>query len=270
VEWEKREISIAVQADILSLNRSSLYYKSVAPSPEEVKIKHRIDEIYTEFPYFGSRRMAAMLCREGKQIHRHTVRKHMREMGISAIYPGPNLSKRNLQHKIYPYLLRNVDLLYPNHVWGIDITFIRMNRGWMFLVAIIDWYSRYVVSWELDQTLELPFVIEASTKALNQATPKIINSDQGSQFTSQKYIRLFQESGVQISMDGKGRATDNAITERLWRSVKQESVYIYDYQTPREARYEINKYFQQYNHIRPHQSLDYKTPAEVFYEGGEI
>jgi putative transposase len=266
VEWENAEISIMGQVDILSLNRSSLYYKPVPPSPEEIAIKHRIDELYTDFPYFGARRMAAMLCREGKKIHRNTVQKYMREMGISAIYPGPNLSKRNLQHRIYPYLLRNIDVVHPNHVWGTDITYIRMNQGWMFLVAIIDWYSRYVISWELDQTLELPFVIEASTKALREAKPKMINSDQGSQFTSQKYIDLFQKNGVQISMDGKGRATDNAITERLWRSVKQESVYIYDYQNPREARYEINKYFQLYNNVRPHQSLDYKTPAEVYYE----
>jgi putative transposase len=265
IEWEDAELPITIQTKLLGLNRSSLYYKHTPPSQEEISLKHRIDEIYTEYPFFGSRRIAAMLHREGEKIHRNTVRKYMREMGLSAIYPGPNLSKRNLEHRVFPYLLRNLTIDSPNHVWGIDITYIRMSRGWMYLVAILDWYSRYVISWELDQTLELPFVIEAVERALTQSQPQIINSDQGSHFTSSRYIERFQDRNVQISMDGRGRALDNIFTERLWRSVKYEEVYLHDYQSPRETRTRINQYLSFYNYKRPHQSLDYKTPAEVYH-----
>lgn len=188
----------------------------------------------------------------------------MREMGIEAIYPRINLSKRNLQHKIYPYLLRNLKASHPNHIWGIDITYIRLHHGWMYLVAIIDWYSRYVVSWELDQTLEIEFVLVAVRRALAQATPEIMNSDQGSHFTSPQYIELLKAARVSISMDGRGRAIDNIFTERLWRSVKYEEVYIKDYQSPKEARAGINTYLSKYNNLRRHQSLGYKRPVEVY------
>lgn len=261
------EFPITTQADLLSLNRSSLYYQPVPPSPEEVSLKHRIDEIYTEYPFFGSRRITAMLHAEGVSVHRNTVQKHMREMGIQAIYPKPNVSRRNTEHRVYPYLLKNLTILHPNHVWGIDITYIRMHQGWMYLVAILDWYSRYVVSWELDQTLEMPFVIEAVKRALQQACPSIMNSDQGSHFTSPRYLQLFQDKGVQISMDGKGRAFDNIFVERLWRSVKQEEVYLHDYRSPREVRQGIRNYMDLYNYSRPHQSLDYQTPAKVYHGG---
>src|SRR5690606_8150408 len=265
IEWEDSELPIKTQADLLSLNRSSLYYKSVEPSPEEVWIKHKIDEIYTKYPFFGSRRITHRLNNhEGMIINRKAVQRHMREMGIAGIAPGPNLSKRNHQHRIYPYLLRGLSVQYPNHVWGIDITYIRLNRGWMYLVAIIDWFSRYVVSWELDQTLEIDFVVEAVKRALSEYKPMIINSDQGSHFTSSQYIDLFKEKEVKISMDGKGRALDNIITERLWRTVKYEEVYLKDYESPREARKEINNFLTFYNHERPHQSLGYQTPATLF------
>lgn len=188
----------------------------------------------------------------------------MREMGIAGISPGPNLSKRNLEHRIYPYLLRNLPITHPNHVWGIDITYIRLQPSWMSLVAIIDWYSRYVVSWELDQTLEIDFVLEAVKRALSQNKPIIINSDQGSHFTSSKYIDLVLDKEIRISMNGKGRALDNIITERLWRTIKYEEVYLKEYETPREARKEINNFFYFYNYERPHQSLGYKPPASVF------
>ena len=184
--------------------------------------------------------------------------------GITAIYPGPNLSRRNPEHKIYPYLLRNVTAAYPNHVWGIDITYIRLRGGWLYLVAVIDWFSRYVVSWELDQTLEMPFVVTAVERALAQATPVIWNSDQGSHFTSPQYTQLLLEAGVQISMDGKGRASDNIFTERLWRSVKYEDVYLKDYANPKEARRSLTAYFDFYDHRRPHQALAYRTPASVY------
>lgn len=206
------------------MSRSSLYDQPRPPSDKKMKIKHRIDELYTDYPFYGSRRMTAQLRREGMDMNRKAVQRHMREMGIEAIYPGPNLSRRHLKDQIYPYLLRGLTITGPNHVWGRDITYIRMQRGWMYLVAILDWYSRYVVSWELDLTLEMPFVLSAVQRALTQAIPIIGNSDQGSHFTSPQYCQLLQQANVQISMDGKGRAFDNIFTERLWRSVKREEV----------------------------------------------
>lgn len=177
IDWDDKELPIITQAELLGLNRSSLYYKPVEPSPEEIFIKHKIDEIYTKHPYFGSRRITVVLNNSGLTINRKAVQRHMREMGIAGISPGPNLSKRNLEHRIYPYLLRNMAITHPNHVWGIDITYIRLQRGWMYLVALIDWYSRFVVSWELDQTLEIDFVLEAVKRALLVGQPKILNSD---------------------------------------------------------------------------------------------
>jgi len=242
-----------------------LYYQPRPPSAEEVRLKHRIDEVYTQSPFYGARKIAVQLQREGMGINRKTVARYMQEMGIAAIYPGPNLSKRNQKEGVYPYLLRHITSAHPNHIWGIDITYIRLHAGWMYLVAILDWYSRYVVSWELDQTLEMPFVLTAMRRALGQTAPLICNSDQGSHFTSPQYGQLLQAANVQISMDGKGRALDNIFTERLWRTVKYEEVYIHDYTSPREARQALTRYFAFYNHERPHQSLDYQTPAEVYF-----
>lgn len=267
IDWDDKELPIITQAELLGLNRSSLYYKPVEPSPEEIFIKHKIDEIYTKHPYFGSRRITVVLNNSGLTINRKAVQRHMREMGIAGISPGPNLSKRNLEHRIYPYLLRNMAITHPNHVWGIDITYIRLQRGWMYLVALIDWYSRFVVSWELDQTLEIDFVLEAVKRALLVGQPKILNSDQGSHFTSPKYTELLLEKDIQISMDGKGRALDNIVTERLWRTIKYEEVYLKDYESPREARKEINNFIHFYNYERPHQSLGYKPPASVYGHG---
>jgi len=215
VERGNKEISLTVQARLLSLNRTSIYYKPVPPSKKEITIKHRIDEIYTQYPFYGSRRITVMLNRENIPINRKRVQRYMREMGIAGIYPGPNLSKRNTEHRVYPYLLRNITSNYPNHIWGIDITYIRLKHGWMYLVAIIDWFSRYIVNWELDQTLEVPFVLETVRKALTKTIPEILNSDQGSQFTSSQYCKLLLDTNVQISMDGKGRAADNIFIERL-------------------------------------------------------
>ncbi|WP_201450096.1 IS3 family transposase [Pontibacillus sp. HMF3514] len=264
IDWEGSDLSIKAQAELLSLNRTSLYYKPVEPSPEELMIKHKIDEIYTKYPFFGSRRIKEFLKNEKIFVNRKTVQGHMREMGIAGISPGPNLSKRNQQHRIYPYLLRGLAITHPNHVWGIDITYIRLEKNWMYLVAIIDWYSRYVISWELDQTLEMDFVLETVNRALSNHQPIILNSDQGSHFTSPQYTDLLKENDIKISMDGKGRALDNIITERLWRTVKYEEVYLKDYTSPREARNEINSFLHFYNQERPHQSLGYQPPATVF------
>lgn len=220
VEREASDLPLSVQCDLLGLNRTSLYYRPVLPSLEEVALKHRMDEIYTEHPFYGSRKITAALKREGREINRKAVQRHMREMGISAICPGPSLSRRNAAHSVYPYLLRDCVVTRVNEVWGIDITYVRLEAGWMYLVALLDWHSRYGVSWELDQTLELPFVLSAVDRAFERASPMILNSDQGSHFTSPQYLSRVEARGIQVSMDGKGRALDNIFTERLWRTVK--------------------------------------------------
>lgn len=265
IERDNTDVPLYKQCELLSLNRSTIYYSPKQPSEEEVAIKNKIDEIYMEFPYYGSRRMSEALKNSGFVIGRDATRRHMREMGIEAIYRKKNLSKRNMQHKVYRYLLRGLSIIRPNQVWGIDITYIRMRRGWMYLVAIIDWFSRCVVSWELDQTLEIHFMLEAVNKALSKYKPEIINSDQGSHFTSPKYTEILLDAGIKISMDGKGRAIDNIFTERLFRSVKYEGIYINDYESPRDVRIGINGYFDKYNFRRLHQSLDYKTPAQAYF-----
>lgn len=260
VDFNDPEIPVTKQAELLSINRSSLYYHPVAISIEEILLKHRIDEIYTEHPYYGSRKIARIL-----KVNRKKVQRLMREMGISAIYPGPNLSRRNHKQGVYPYLLNNITASYPNHVWAIDITYIRLRHGFMYLVAVIDLYSRYIVSWELSQTLEIDFVLSCVKQALKQGKPLIWNSDQGGHFTSPKYIEILEEASVKISMDGKGRSIDNIFIERFWRSLKYENVYLKGYETPREARIGIAEYIRHYNNERPHQSLDYRIPSELYF-----
>ena len=255
---------LKTQADLLGLSRASLYYQAVPPSAEEIAIKHRIDEIYTAHPFYGSRRIAVAL-RPQFVVNRKAVQRHMQEMGLAGICPGPNLSKRDAEHRIYPYLLRHLTIDHPNQVWGIDITYIRLVTGWLYLVAVLDWYSRYVLSWELDQTLEMPFVLAAVQGALAQAQPEIWNSDQGSHFTSPQYTDLLKAANIQISMDGRGRALDNILTERLWRSVKYEEVYLHDYANPKEARHGLSRYFDFNNQERLHQALEYQTPAALYF-----
>lgn len=249
----------------MSLSRASLYYRAVPPSPEEIRLKHRIDELYTARPFYGSRRMTVVLCREGEAINRKRVQRYMREMGIEGIAPGANLSKRAQAHRVYPYLLRTLKIERVNQVWGIDITYIRLLCGWLYLVAILDWHSRYIVSWELSDTLEMPFVLKTVNHGLQTARPEILNSDQGSHFTSESYIEMLQQAQVQISMDGKGRALDNIFTERLWRTIKYEDVYLQDYTSPKEARQGLTRYLNFYNEERPHQALNYKSPAEIYF-----
>ena len=265
MERDEHALPLSLQVDLLSLSRSSLYYQPVLPSAEEVALKHRIDALYTAYPFYGSRRITAQLQREGLTLNRKAVQRHMREMGIAGICPGPNLSQRHLTHQVYPYLLRQVSAAYPNHVWGIDITYVRLQTGWLYLVAILDWFSRYVVSWQLDDTLDIDFVLQAVDIALLHHQPLIWNSDQGSHFTSPQYTQRLLAAGVQISMDGKGRALDNIFTERLWRTVKYEEVYLNDYLTPKQARTGLTTYFDFYNDRRLHQALGYLTPAEVYF-----
>lgn len=264
VERADDALPLRTQADLLSLNRAGLYYQPVPPPPEEVAIKHRLDELYTAHPFYGSRKLTVVLSETFGPLNRKRVQRYMREMGIAAIAPGPNLSKRASEHRVYPYLLRNLTAQRPDHIWGCDITYVRLRHGWLYLVAILDWYSRYVVSWALDETLELPFVLDALRQALGAATPTIWNTDQGSQFTSPQLTGLVEAAGAQISMDGKGRAYDNIFTERLWRSVKYEEIYLADYRSPREARQGLGRYFHFYNTERPHQALANRRPVELY------
>jgi len=264
-ELPPRGIPVSVQADLLGINRTSLYYKPQAASESDLAIKAAIDRIYTNHPEFGYRRITVWLKKyEGIVINHKTVLRHMRQMGIQAIYPRQNTSKPNLANKVYPYLLAGLAITAPNHVWSIDITYIPIRSSWLYLTAILDWYSRYVVAWMIDDTLEIDFVLETCQTALKTATPSIMNSDQGSHFTSPKYTDLFLDAGSQISMDHRGRAYDNIFIERLWRTVKYEDIYPRSYDTPREARAGIRRYLNYYNNERPHQSLGYHTPAEVY------
>jgi putative transposase len=269
IEREQSSLPLTIQAELLSLSRSSLYYRPKGPSAKEVWAKHRIDELYTQWPFLGSRKMTVFLRRE-MSISRPTVQRYMREMGLAAIYPGPRLSQPHPEHKVYPYLLRNLVIDHPNQVWGIDITYIRLRGGWLYLVAILDWYSRFVVSWELDQSLAVEFVLRAVERALAHAQPKILNSDQGSQFTSPRYTKILLAAEILISMDGRGRVLDNIFTERLWRSVKYEEVYLHDYDSPKAARQGLRRYFDFYNYQRPHQSLANRTPAEIYFQSQQV
>ncbi len=265
LERPASELPLSTQADLLGLNRTHLYYVPVPPSADELALKRTIDELFTARPFYGVRKITAQLRKDGCLVNHKAVARHMREMGLAAIYPGPNLSKRAHAHAVFPYLLRSVTAQRPNHIWGIDITYIRLRQGWMYLVAVLDWYSRYIVSWALDQTLQAGFVLEAVEAALAVATPEICNSDQGSHFTSPHYTRLLSAAGARISMDSTGRALDNIFTERLWRTIKYEEVYLHEYATPREARTGLSEYIRFYNHERLHQALEYRTPAEVYH-----
>ena len=227
---------------------------------------HKIDEIFTERPYYGKRRMAVTLKQLGYNIGVKRTRSLMQRMGLIPIYPKPKTSVLNQEHKVYPYLLRNLEVTAPNQVWSTDITYIRLQQGFVYLVAVLDWFSRYVISWRLSLSLAVEFCLEALDEALNHAQPEIFNSDQGCQFTSLEFTGRLTAKQVQISMDGKGRCLDNVFIERLWRSVKQEEVYIKNYASPLEAMAGLKEYFHFYNHLRPHQSHGYKTPASFYLQ----
>jgi putative transposase len=262
------ELSIRRQCQLLELSRANLYYEPVKVSEETLQIMHRIDEIFTEYPFYGSRRIREALVREGRTIGRERVQALMRQMGLEAIYPKVKLSKKHPEHKIYPYLLADVDIVRPNQVWSADITYIRLRQGFLYLVAIMDWFSRYVLSWRLSNSLDVSFCIEALEEALGKGCPNIFNTDQGSQFTSNDFTGILLNKEIAVSMDGKGRVFDNIFTERLWRSVKYEEVYIKGYQVVKDAKEGLGVYFPFYNDCRYHQSLGYKTPCEVHYGSG--
>jgi len=260
------KISIRRQCQLLGVNRSKFYYQPQPVSVETLDIMDRIDRQYTETPFYGVERMTAQLERDGLVIGHNRVRRLMRLMGLMAIYPKPNGSKSHPEHGIYPYLLRDVTIERANQVWSADITYIRLVAGFLYLVAILDWFSRYVLSWALSNTLDSLFCTEALERALRIARPQVFNTDQGSQFTSRDFTSILERAGVSISMDGRGRVFDNIFSERLWRTVKYEEVYLNEYRDGRQATEGLGRYFDFYNNRRPHQSLGYRTPAEVYFE----
>ncbi len=265
------KLSIARQCDLIGLNRSSYYYEPLPENPYNLELMRLIDEQYTRRPYYGSRRMRDWLYNEhGITVCRDRVRRLMRLMGIEAIYPKPRLSIKNKENRIYPYLLRDISIDHPDQVWATDITYIRLRRGFAYLVAIMDWYSRYVLSWELSLTLETDFCLMALNRALKNIIPEIFNTDQGSQFTSQAFTGRLEESGIRISMDGRGRTFDNIMIERLWRSLKYEEVYLKDYENVMDARKGLSEYFLFYNNERPHQSLGSRPPVELYSGVGAL
>lgn len=254
-------LPLTMQTELLGISRSSLYYQPKPVDPETLAVMNSIDVLYTKWPFYGSRKIAKELGYNRKRIQRL-----MREMGIEVLYQKPDLSRNDLPHPVYPYLLKGVRAGHPNHIWGTDITYVRMKQGFLYLTAYLDWYSRFVLSWRLSTTLEIEFVLDAAEEALtNYQSPKIENSDQGTHYTSEKYIQLFKSKGTKVSMDGRGRAMDNIFTERLWRSVKYEEVYLKDYATVLEAKENIGNYFAFYNYERKHQSLNYRAPAEIYF-----
>lgn len=256
----KSKICITRQCELLDLSRSTFYYQLIPESAKNLLLMRRIDEEYLVHPFYGSRRMAIVIG-----INRKQASRLMRLMNLEAIYQKPNLSQPGRPSERFPYLLRGNSINRINQVWSTDITYIPIRGGFLYLVAIIDWYSRYVIAWELSNSLESGFCIETLRRALKIATPEIFNNDQGSQFTSNEFVSILKESEIKISWDGKGRALDNIFVERLWRSAKYEEVYLHDYQSGLEAWSNLDAYFKFYCHERPHQALDYKTPASIYF-----
>ena len=265
IEPEHPQISIARQCDLVELPRSTYYYHGQGEGAENLTLMHLLDQQYTDTPYYGVRRMTAWLRSQGYVVNHKRVARLLRTMGLETIYPKPRLSTPHPTHRVYPYLLRGVPITRVNQVWSTDITYIRLHGGFIYLVAMMDWVSRYVLSWGGSITMDVGFCLEALDQALERAQPEIFNSDQGAQFTSLDFTGRLAAAGIQISMDGRGRALDNVFVERLWRTVKYEEVYLKDYETPREAMQGLGTFFVRYNEWRQHQALDYRTPAAVYF-----
>jgi putative transposase len=265
IKPEHPKLSIVRQCELVGLSRSSWYYRPVPESAETLALKAEIDRICTDAPYFGARKVAAVLRRQGLVVNRKRVARLMREMGLEAIWRKPNTSKPHPENRIYPYLLRGLAITRPNQVWCADVTYIPMPKGFLYLVAIMDWFSRKVLAWRLSNTMLADFCVEALEEAMaRHGRPEIFNTDQGSQFTSADFTGALDAAGIRISMDGKGRYMDNIFVERLWRSLKYENVYLHAYATGGEARLGIGDWIDGYNARRPHQALAYKTPDEVY------
>ena len=261
------QITVSRQCDLLGMSRSSWYYRPRGESELNLHLMRLLDEQYTRTPFYGRPKMTAWLRRQGFVINHKRVERLMSLMGLYAAQPRANTSRKHPEHKIYSYLLRGVKIYRPNQVWSTDITYIRLARGFLYLVAILDWYSRFVLAWRLSNTLDTHFCVEALEAALSVSQPEIFNTDQGSQFTSLQFTGILENRNIRISMDGRGRVFDNIFVERLWRSVKYEEVYLKDYQTPVEAYHGLAGYFEFYNPERLHQALNYGTPQEAYQSG---
>lgn len=260
------DIPIIRQCELLGLSRGSYYYQNKPESEKNILLMRRIDEIYTKFPYYGAPKITAQLNRESYRINHKRIERLMGIMGVQAIFPKRNLSKNSKNHAKYPYLLNKIDINRPNYVWGTDITYVRANGKWFYLAAILDWHSRYVISWKLSRSMETDFCITCLKEALKIALPEIHNSDQGSQFTAEEYLAILKaHESIRISMDGRGRCFDNIFTERLWRTVKYEEVYLKEYNSFADANRSLSEYFHTYNYERIHEHLNYSTPAEVYF-----
>lgn len=268
LKWigSKEEPSIGLQCELCGIAESSYYYEPCSESEENLHLMQLLDEQYTETPFYGVRKMTAWLRTEGECVNEKRVRRLLRTMGLETIYQKPQLSKRNPEHRIYPYLLRGVTITRVNQVWSTDITYIRLRKGFVYLTAVIDWYSRYVLAAEVSTTLDSGFCVSALEWALRKGRPEIFNTDQGSQYTSAEFTSILLKHGIAISMDGRGRALDNVFVERLWRTVKYEEVYIKEYSTAADATKALTDYFGFYNDIRLHQNLGYRTPRSVYQE----
>lgn len=267
IEPTHPELSIRAQCELLGLSRATFYYTPVPETEENLALMRRIDEQYLQTPFFGSRKMAQWLSQEGPRVNRKRVQRLMRRMGLEAIYAKLGTTVAGVGHKIFPYLLRGVEGKRVNQVWGVDITYVPMAKGFLYLVAVLDWHSRMVLAWQLSNSLEVGFCLEALAEALAKGTPEIFNSDQGAQFTSEAFVGRLLEAGVLVSMDGRGRCLDNVLVERLWRTVKHEEIYLRAYEDGREAQESLGRYFSFYCWERPHQALGYRTPGEVYEEG---
>jgi len=264
IEAGHAQLSVRRQCELMGLPRASLYYEPTGEGAENLLLMRLLDEQYTATPFYGIRRMTAWLRSQGYAVNHKRVGRLLRQMGVAAIYPGPKLSQPGEGHRVYPYLLRGARIERPNQVWSTDITYIRLRQGYVYLVAVMDWFSRYVLAWRVSISLDVSFCLEALEGALAKGRPEIFNTDQGSQFTSGEYTGRLGREQIQISMDGRGRALDNVFVERLWRSVKYEEVYLKDYTTVPEARQGLGGYFAFYNQERLHQALGYRTPAGVY------
>jgi putative transposase len=257
-------LSVRRQCELLGLSRSTLYYQPAGETSGDLRLMRMIDEQYTARPFYGSRRMTVWLTEQGEEVNRKRVQRLMRTMGLEAIYPKPRPSTAGKGHRIYPYLLRGVKVVRPDQVWSTDITYVPMASGFMYLAAVIDWFSRYVITWRLSNTLDGGFCLEMLEDALRAGTPEVFNTDQGVQFTAAAFTGRLETAGVAVSMDGRGRALDNVFVERLWRTVKYEDIYIRGYEAVPELHRGLGRYFGFYNDERPHQSLGYRTPAAVY------
>lgn len=259
-------LSVRRQCELLGLSRASLYYEPATETAENLRLMRKIDEQYLKTPFYGSRRLTAWLVKQGEEVNRKRVRRLMALMGLEAIHPGPRTTLRNPDHKVYPYLLRDVAIERRDQVWSSDITYLPMPCGFMYLTVVMDWYSRYVLSWRLSNSLEGRFCLETLEEALRGGKPEIFNTDQGVQYTSRSFTGLVESAGALVSMDGRGRALDNVFVERLWRSLKYEEVYLKSHENVSDLESGVSSWLQFYNHERLHQSLGYRTPAEVYRE----